>query len=116
MNHPRLAARKGASLLFLDLQGMLAFEAAERLTYLHHTEGTFCVDLSLNALAAALGDHVLRVHRNWLIAPAHVQGLRRVDGELSLELGLALRVPVARERARDVRKQLLQNTVGIAEA
>lgn len=112
----RLVGRRKDGISFLDLPGMLAFEAADRLTYLHHVDGVFCVDLSLNALAGALGTLVLRVHRNWLIAPAHVRGLRRVDGELSLELGVALQVPVARDRAREVRKRLLRDTVGLLDA
>lgn len=111
----RLVARKDNRLVFLDLDGMLAFQAAERLTYLHHVDGVFSVDLSLNALGAALGDRVLRVHRNWLVAPAHVQGLGRLDGELILEIGPQLRVPVSRDRARAVRQQLLENTVGITQ-
>lgn len=110
---PRLVARKDDRLVFLDLDGMLAFQAAERLTYLHHVDGVFSVDLSLNALGATLGDRVLRVHRNWLVAPAHVQGLGRLDGELILEVGPRLRVPVSRDRAREVRQRLLENTVGI---
>lgn len=58
--------------------------------------------------------YVLRyAQRNWLIAPSHVRGLSRLDGELSLTLGSQLRVPVARYRARDVRQRLLQNTVGL---
>jgi len=111
----RLVARKDNSLVFLDLDGMLAFQAAERLTYLHHVDGVFSVDLSLNALGATLGDRVLRVHRNWLVAPAHVLGLGRLDGELILEVGPRLRVPVSRDRAREVRQQLLENTVGITQ-
>jgi DNA-binding LytR/AlgR family response regulator len=111
----RLVARKDNRLVLLDLDGMLAFQAAERLTYLHHVEGAFSVDLSLNALAATLGDVVLRVHRNWLVAPAHVLGLGRLDGELILEVGARLRVPVSRERAREVRQQLLKGTVGITQ-
>ena len=112
----RLAARKKGQLVLLDLAGMLAFEAADRLTYLHHLAGVYSVDLSLNALAAALGARVLRVHRNWLVAPAHVQGMSRLDGELCLALGAELRVPVARDRARAVRKRLLRDTIGLADA
>lgn len=114
--NPRLVARTSNRLVFLDLDGMLAFQAADRLTYLHHVDGTFSVDLSLSALVATLGDRVLRVHRNWLVAPAHVHGLNRLDGELTLEVGPALRVPVSRDRAREVRQHLLENTVGIIQA
>lgn len=110
----RLVARDNNRLVLLDLDGMLAFQAADRLTYLHHVDGVFCVDLSLNALGATLGDRVLRVHRNWLVAPGQVQGLDRSDGELTIEIGPALRVPVSRDRAREVRQRLLENTVGVS--
>jgi DNA-binding LytR/AlgR family response regulator len=112
----RLVARRDNHLVFLDLDGMLAFQAAERLTYLHHEGGVFSVDLSLSALGAALGDRVLRVHRNWLVAPARVLGLSRLDGELILEIGQELRVPVSRDRAREVRQKLLEDAVGITQA
>lgn len=92
---------------------MLAFQAADRVTCLHHVEGVFAVDLSLGALAAALGDRVLRVHRNWLVAPARVHQLIRHDGEVTLAIGPHLRVPVSRDRAREVRQQLLGTAVGI---
>jgi DNA-binding LytR/AlgR family response regulator len=111
----RLVARKDSTLFFLELTGLLAFEAADRFTYLHHVEGRFSVDLSLAALGAALGDRVLRVHRNWLVAPAEVRRLSRVDGELVLEVA-HLRVPVSRDRARQVRQQLLENTVGLGRS
>ena len=109
----RLVARDGQRLVFLDMEGLVAFQAAERVTYLHHAEGIFAIDLSLAALAAALGDRVLRVHRSWLVDPSRVDGLLREDGELVLQLGPGLRVPVSRDRARDVRRSLLANAVGV---
>jgi len=113
---PRLVARAQQRLVFLDLDGMLAFQAVDRLTELHHVDGRFAVDLSLTALASALGDAVLRVHRNWLIAPRHVRGLVRECGEWVLDIGTGLRVPVARERAREVRARLLEHAIGIAQS
>lgn len=40
---------------------------------------------------------------------------RAIAGELIVEVGPTLRVPVSRERAREVRQQLLENTVGIRQ-
>lgn len=108
----RLAARKGAEIVLLPLDGLLAFEATDRLTYAHHERGVYLVDLSLNAIALALRDRLLRVHRSWLVVPARVEQLGRVDGDLVLTLG-ALRVPVARERTKEVRAALLRDTVGL---
>lgn len=109
----RLVARRGDALALLDLEGLLAFEAARRLTYLHHDSGTFDVDLSLKALEGQLADRVIRVHRNWLVAMDRVCGLGRTDGDLILRFDSGLEAPVARERARDVRRRLLEGTVGL---
>ncbi len=109
----RLVARNRQGLMFLDWEGLLAFEASGRLSYVHHTDGVYNVDLSLSALNAALGERVLRVHRNWLVAPEHVQELRKQDGALSLRVGEDLLVPVARDRAKQVRQQLLSSTLGL---
>lgn len=53
---PRLAARREGAVHLLQLAQARAFEAAGRLTYLHHAQGEFLLDLSLAALELALGD------------------------------------------------------------
>ena len=111
----RLAARTGSEIVFLPLDGLLAFEARDRLTYAHHERGAFLIDLSLRAVELAWRDRLLRVHRSWLVVPARVEQLGRVDGDLVLTLG-ELRVPVARERAKEVRSALLRDTIGLTKA
>lgn len=108
----RLAARKGAEIVLLSLDGLLALEATDRLTYAHHERGVYLIDLSLNAVALALRDRLLRVHRSWLVVPGRVDRLARRDGDLVLTLG-ELSVPVARERTKEVRAALLRDTVGL---
>jgi two-component system response regulator LytT len=97
--------------MFLSLDGVYAFEAAERLTQVHHADGCFAVDPSLAALEAGLAGRVLRVHRNWLVALAHVHQLER-GSEPVLRVGPGLRVPVSRDRAAIVRDALLGGTLG----
>jgi DNA-binding LytR/AlgR family response regulator len=109
----RLVARTAASLALLPLDGILAFEACERLTYVHHLEGRFLVDPSLSALEAQFGELVLRTHRNWLAARRHVRRLERAASELCLVVGDSLEVPVSRDRAAAVRKELLAGTLGL---
>ncbi|HEY0991579.1 MAG TPA: LytTR family DNA-binding domain-containing protein, partial [Kofleriaceae bacterium] len=109
----RLVARNAASLVLLSLDGILAFEASERLTYVHHLEGRFLVDPSLSALEAQFGELVLRTHRNWLAARRHVRRLDRASNELCLVVGDSLEVPVSRDRAAAVRKELLAGTLGL---
>ncbi|HZJ68249.1 MAG TPA: LytTR family transcriptional regulator DNA-binding domain-containing protein, partial [Kofleriaceae bacterium] len=109
----RLVARNAASLVLLPLDGILAFEASGRLTYVHHSEGRFLVDPSLSALEAQFGELVLRTHRNWLAARRHVRRLDRASSELCLVVGDSLEVPVSRDRAAAVRKELLAGTLGL---
>jgi DNA-binding LytR/AlgR family response regulator len=103
---PRLLARAGSSLVFLSFDGVYAFEAADRLTHVHHADGKFLVDPSLATLEHDLAPRLIRVHRNWLVAPAHVRRLER-GSEPMLLVGPSLQVPVSRDRAALVREVLL---------
>jgi DNA-binding LytR/AlgR family response regulator len=111
----RLLARTATSLVFLPLDGVYAFEAAERITLVHHADGRFLVDLSLAALEhdvnLGIAATVLRVHRSWLVAIAHVRQLER-GSEPTLVVGPELRIPVSRDRAAAVRDALLENALG----
>lgn len=110
----RVAARKGKALVFLQPGEAWAFEAEDRLTFVHSAEGRLDVDLSLTALEAVLGPSYLRVHRSWLVSLAAVRGIARDDGEMSLLVGGGtLTVPVARERAAQVKARLLARTIGL---
>jgi DNA-binding LytR/AlgR family response regulator len=103
----------------LRLEEVWAFEAEERLAYVHTTRGRFDVDLSLSAVEACFGGALLRVHRNWLVNADYVQELEGTGSETELLVGSpagageGVRVPVARERAQSVREALLGNTTGI---
>lgn len=117
---PRIVARKKKSLVFLDASEIWAFEAEERLTYVHTKHGRFDVDLSLRAIELALGDAVTRVHRKWLVNVDHVRELTRTSsdtllfvGEAPSEEGKGVSVPVSRDRVAEVREALLQQSVGM---
>jgi DNA-binding LytR/AlgR family response regulator len=106
----RIAARKGRGIVFLERNEVWAFEAEGRLCFVHSAAGRLDVDLSLTSLEAVLGGTFLRVHRNWLVALDQVVAIERVavgDGQA------ALTVPVARDRAVDVRERLLASAVGL---
>jgi DNA-binding LytR/AlgR family response regulator len=108
----RLMARDGARLVFLPVAGILAFEAAERLVFVHHAEGRFLVDLSLAAVEQQLGERVLRTHRNWLVVPGEVRELSRATGELVVTVGATLVVPVSRDRGAAIRAALTRGALG----
>jgi two-component system response regulator LytT len=117
---PRIVARRKRSLVFLQPHEIWAFEAADRLTFVHTTHGLFDIDLSLAAVEASFGRAFVRVHRNWLVNAAHIKELERDGHETKLFVGASIadagrgvRVPVARERAAAVREMLLINATGL---
>jgi two-component system response regulator LytT len=117
---PRVVARKKKSLVFLDASEIWAFEAEERLTFVHTRHGRFDVDLSLRAIELALGEAVTRVHRKWLVNVEHVRELTRTSsdtllfvGEAPSEDGKGVTVPVSRDRVAEVREALLKQSVGM---
>jgi DNA-binding LytR/AlgR family response regulator len=114
----RIVARRKKNLVFLDADEVWAFEAAQRLTFVHTPHGTFDLDLSLSAIEASFGRRLTRVHRNWLVNPAFVKELERDGSETRLFVGAAVgqpgvHVPVARERAQDLKDLLLSNATGL---
>jgi DNA-binding LytR/AlgR family response regulator len=115
----RIVARRKRSLVFLEPDEIWAFEADERLTFVHTRHGRFDVDLSLTAIELSLGSALTRVHRKWLVNAAHVRELMRGTNETLLFVGDGLagegpgvEVPVSRDRVASVRETLLRSAVG----
>lgn len=116
----RVVARRKKSLVFLEPAEIWAFEAAERMTFVHSRHGKFDIDLSLAAIEASFGRTFTRAHRNWLVNVAHVRELERDSGETTLFVGVGIgdesqgiRVPVSRDRAQSIREMLLANATGL---
>jgi two-component system response regulator LytT len=116
----RIVARRKRNLVFLDPSEIWAFEAADRLTFVHTQAGRFDMDLSLTAIELSFGRALTRVHRNWLVNPAHVKELEREGAETRLFVGTGLageapgiRVPVSRDRVQAVREGLLADAAGL---
>jgi DNA-binding LytR/AlgR family response regulator len=116
----RLVARRKKSLVFLDPEKIWAFEAADRLTFVHSPEGRLDIDLSLAAVEASFGRALFRVHRNWLVNLAYVKELERDIGGATVTVGSDLgtegqnvRVPVSQDRAKALRDVLLENATGL---
>jgi len=117
---PRIVARRKRSLVFLEPQEIWAFEAADRLTFVHTLHGTFDIDLSLAAVEGSFGRAFVRVHRNWLVNGTHIKEFERDGHETKLfvgagvaDAGRGVHVPVARERAGALREMLLMNATGL---
>ena len=118
-----MVARCKRSLVFLDPADIWAFEASDRLSYVHSRLGRFDVDLSLASIEASFGRSLMRVHRNWLVNLDFAKALEREDGETSLFVGPSLgdesqglHIPVSRDRAAEVRATLLANATGLRHA
>jgi DNA-binding LytR/AlgR family response regulator len=120
-NRPsRLVARRNRSLVFLEPYEIWAFEATDRLTFVHTTRGKFDLDLALTAIESSFGRAFMRVHRSWLVNVALIKEIDREGYETKLFVGvrvatggLGVHVPVARERSAFVRSMLLANAVGL---
>ena len=115
----RIVARRKKSLVFLEPDEIWAFEADERLTFVHTKHGKFDIDLSLAAIELSLGAKLTRVHRKWLVNASHVRELTRGGNETILFVGEGLagegpgiEVPVSRDRVAAVRETLLRSAVG----
>jgi DNA-binding LytR/AlgR family response regulator len=123
----RIAARSsGRKVVFLPSSSVWAFEARERLVFVHAPQGTFDIDVTLGELQSSLGSQFLRVHRNWLVSRAKIRELESVHGAMQLFAGGSLsaeiddrrgiEVPVARDRMKQVRQLLLADTFGVRPA
>lgn len=110
----RVVARDGKSLVFVPVDAVAAFEAAEGLSYVYVGSERYEVDLSLAALAFSLGPDFVRVHRNWLVPLGAVRTLERDSGESRLVLANGeMRIPIARDRVTAVRDALMASAVGL---
>ena len=116
----RIVARSKKGLVLFARDEVWAFEAAERLMFVHTALGRFDVDLSLAAIEVSLGSGFLRVHRQWLVHIAHVGAVENEDGETVVVVGdepaRELRVPVARDRKAAVLDLLLHGATGLRRA
>jgi DNA-binding LytR/AlgR family response regulator len=109
----RIAARSGRALRLIPIEEALAFEAEGRLTYVHTASGRFDIDLTLTSLAASFEAAFARTHRQWLVALEHVREIQQGELGMQLLVGGDLVVPVASERTKEVRRLILQGTVGL---
>ena len=116
----RVVARRKRNLVFLEPAEIWAFEASERLSFVHSRQGRFDIDLSLAAIETSFGRSLIRVHRNWLVNLAYARELEREGSETTLFVGASIgdesqgiRVPVSRDRSQPLRTALLANATGV---
>lgn len=104
---PQLELRRGASRWRVPLGRVYLLQATDKLTTVYHSEGSDYLNESLNQLEQQY-PHLLRVHRQALVNPDHVQALRPCGrGRYALELRADLPpVAVSRRLLAQVRRRL----------
>lgn len=73
----RLCARLGGELQLVAVEDVIYFQAEHKYVTVRHRGGELLIEESLKALESEFGERFLRIHRNALVAPARVAGLRR---------------------------------------
>jgi two-component system, LytTR family, response regulator AlgR len=103
-----LSSRSAAGTRLVALEQIRLLMADHKYVTAHFPGGTLLLDESLRELEQEFPDSFMRVHRNALVALAHVRGmLRRGSGEFVLELdGIATPVQISRRHLAEVREIL----------
>lgn len=105
-HHISARSRRGVELL--PVGEVRYFVADHKYVTVVHPGGELLIDDTLKELEEEFGDRLLRVHRNALVALAHVQGLERVElGQYRVKLaGIEAGPLVSRRHLASVKRQL----------
>jgi len=106
----RIAIRARDELKLITVENILCFIADLKYTTLRHTAGEELIEEPLKALEDEFAASFVRVHRNSLVAIAHVEGLEKdAEGHQVVRLrGGAGTLAVSRRLAADVARKLKQ--------
>ena len=104
----RIAVRVRDELRLIPIENVLCFIAEQKYTTLRHTGGDELIEESLKALEDEFPTRFVRVHRNSLVAIAHVECLERgADGHQVVRLRNGAGVlAVSRRLATEVARRL----------
>lgn len=103
-----LCARLGDRLELIPIAQVLYFQADQKYVTVRHQQGEMLIEESLKSLEKEFGDQFLRVHRNALVALAHVAGLQKTPtGHFQVLLyDCSLALEVSRRHLGNVRRFL----------
>jgi two-component system response regulator AlgR len=94
-------------LRLIPVEEITCFVAEQKYTTLRHAGGEELIEESLKALEEKFASRFVRVHRNSLVAIAHIEGLERdTDGHQAVRLRGGATLHVSRRLAADVLKRL----------
>ena len=103
----RIAVRARDELRLIPVENIVCFIAEQKYTTLRHTGGEELIEESLKSLEEEFAGRFVRVHRNSLVAIAHVEGLERVaEGHQLVRLRGGATLAVSRRLASDVARTL----------
>lgn len=104
--HISARSRRGVELL--PVAEVRYFLADQKYVTVVHPGGELLIDDTLKELEEEFGERLLRVHRNALVALAHVQGLERIElGQYRIKLaGVAAGPLISRRHLAVVKRQL----------
>jgi two-component system response regulator AlgR len=103
----RIAVRARDELRLIPVADVLCFIAEQKYTTLRHPAGEELIEESLKSLEEEFAGRFVRVHRNSLVAIAHVEGLERdAAGHHVVRLRGGGTLAVSRRLAADVARTL----------
>ncbi len=103
-----ISARSHRGVELVPVNEVRCFVADNKYVAVHYPGGELLIDESLKELEKRYGDRFIRIHRNALVASAHVQRMSRQEGGgYAIELDqCGLQLPVSRRHLPQVRRLL----------
>lgn len=109
----RIAVRLRDELRLIPVEDISCFIAEQKYTTLRHRGGDELIEEPLKSLEEEFAGRFLRVHRNALVALAHVEALDRdAEGHHHVRLRGGATLPVSRRLATEVAKTLSAKPAG----
>lgn len=103
----RIAVRARDELRLVPVEDVVSFIAEQKYTTMKHRGGEELIEESLKALEEEFPARFVRIHRNALVAIAHVEGLERdAEGHHHVRLKGGAMLPVSRRLATEVARTL----------
>jgi two-component system LytT family response regulator len=101
----RVSVRRGSTIMLLDPDDIVWFEAEDTLVFARTATGRFLVEETLSELERQFTSRFFRAHRSYLVNLARIAEIRTVDGgAYTMECPGAGAVPLSRRQARKLRE------------
>ena len=105
-----ICARVRGALQLVPVGEIVYFLADQKYVTVRYSDGSVLIEESLKALETEFAAAFTRIHRNALVAAAHITGLERDDdGHVHVRLrGVTERLEVSRRHAAELRQRLVR--------